>query len=230
LQRESTRDSARYLSENAELHKVFDTREALLDHCLGLIPDDGMILEFGVYRGHSLRQIGERLPHRQVFGFDSFEGLPEPWIFNPTGIFSDANGELPQVPKNVVLVKGFFQDTSEDFLAKHPGPIALLHMDADIYSSCKYVLETYGDRIRPQTIVAFDDFYNYPGWRDGEFKAFREWCDATGARYEIIGFTAKPVLHERGFQLDPQQVAMRILSLDGAGDPVASSSRERVAT
>ena len=144
----STRETRpRYLSENAELHKVFDTREALLDHLLGLTPNDGMILEFGVYRGHSLRQIGERLPHRQVFGFDSFEGLPEPWIFNQKGIFSDVNGALPRVPDNAVLIKGFFQQTSPDFLAKHPGPIALLHVDSDIYSSCKYVLETYGDRI-----------------------------------------------------------------------------------
>ena len=221
LQRDAMRDSARYVLENAELHKVFDTREALLDHCLGLIAADGMILEFGVYRGHTIRRIAERFPDRQVFGFDSFEGLPEPWIFNRKGIFSDVDGALPEVPDNAVLIKGLFQETSPDFLAKHPGPVALLHVDSDIYSSCKYVLETYGDRIRPGTVIVFDDFYNYPGWRDGEFRAFYEWCGATRARHEVIGFTARPVLGDRGLQLAPQQVAVRIV---GLGDPAAPAS------
>jgi hypothetical protein len=214
IQRDAMKESARYVLEHFELHKVYADREVLLERCLELIPHDGLILEFGVYRGGTILKIAARLPDRQVFGFDSFEGLPEPWFFFSQGIFSDRKG-VPSMPNNVILIKGLFQDTSSDFLTKHPGSIAFLHVDSDLYSSCKFVLETYGERIRPQTIILFDEFYNYPTWMEGEFKAFHEWCDAVGARYEIIGFTARPGVHGKGRQPSGQQVAVRILGLDG---------------
>ena len=41
-------------------------------------------------------------------------------------------------------------------------------MDCDLYSSSKYVLEAYGHRLRPQSIILFDEFFNYAkmdgGW------------------------------------------------------------------
>ena len=88
----------------------------LIDHCLKLIPPEGLILEFGVFKGKSLGYMAERLPRHQLFGFDTFEGLPEPWFIVSKGVF-EVDGP-PSLPKNVGLIKGLFQDTAKDFLAE----------------------------------------------------------------------------------------------------------------
>jgi len=202
-------ESADYVLRNIGLHKIYPNRYALMEACLALIPADGLILEFGVYTGRSIRHIAERLPDRRIFGFDSFQGLREPWVFAPQGLFADVDG-LPSVPANVTLIKGYFENTSADFLKSHPENIALLHIDSDLYSSCKYVLEVYGQRIRPQSVIVFDDFFNDPNWMDGEFKAFSEWCNERAAQYEFIGYTARDGIDSSG-----HQVAVKILSSDG---------------
>src|SRR5689334_19725645 len=55
---------------------VYSSRERLLHACLEAAPADGLMCEFGVYRGDSIRYIAACLPHRTIYGFDSFEGLP----------------------------------------------------------------------------------------------------------------------------------------------------------
>ena len=40
---------------------------------------DGMVEEFGVYKGTSLTQIAKFFPDHTVHGFDSFVGLPGAW-------------------------------------------------------------------------------------------------------------------------------------------------------
>jgi hypothetical protein len=79
-----------------------------------LITINGLIMEFGVYKGESINFIADLLPNRQIYGFDSFEGLPETWRYNfYKGTFKLNN--LPEVRKNVVLVKGLFEDTLPKF-------------------------------------------------------------------------------------------------------------------
>ena len=48
---------------------------------------DGLVLEFGVRFGVSIRQIAA-LANQPVHGFDSFEGLPESWGSEPRGSYS----------------------------------------------------------------------------------------------------------------------------------------------
>lgn len=79
------------------------------------IPTTGHILEFGVFRGTSINLLASRLSQRDIVGFDSFRGLPEPWKATegnmlPQGYFN-LNGNPPKVPKNVKLVKGWFEDS-----------------------------------------------------------------------------------------------------------------------
>lgn len=47
-----------------------------------------------------------------------------------------------------------------------PEPLAFGHCDADLYSSTKDVFDALGDRIVTGTILQFDEFFNYPGWRE----------------------------------------------------------------
>ena len=63
--------------------------------------NEGMVLEFGVRSGTSIRQIAG-LAGQGVHGFDSFEGLPESWHDEPKGTYT-TKGVIPIVPKNVIL-------------------------------------------------------------------------------------------------------------------------------
>lgn len=143
---------------------------------MGLVqpPLAGSILEFGVYSGTSINVIAKARPTAPVFGFDSFEGLPDDWIAGfPKGYFA-TDGWLPPVPANVQLVKGWFDETLPPFVAAHPEPVSLLHVDCDMYSSTKTVFDSLAANIVPGTVIVFDELVNYPGYRDHELKAFYE--------------------------------------------------------
>lgn len=149
-----------------------------------IAPSDGLILEFGVASGHSINLIAEHLAPRTVYGFDSFEGITESWNGMGPGAFACP---VPDVSDNVVLVKGLFQDVLDDFVLQHTGAkIAYLHIDSDLYSSCKYVLETLDHMIIPGTIIQFDELCGYGTWEDHEFKAFNEYLETSGNDCEII--------------------------------------------
>lgn len=54
----------------------------LYDFAAATIGNEPLLyLEFGVYNGGSMRAVPSRFSHPQArfVGFDSFEGLPEPW-------------------------------------------------------------------------------------------------------------------------------------------------------
>jgi hypothetical protein len=150
---------------------------------------NGFVAEFGVAGGKTIRKIAQAWGG-PVHGFDSFEGLPEDWsgTSERAGRF-DAKGRLPKVPENVTLHKGWFDATTPKFLSQTNGRAALLHMDADLYSSTKTVLTLLGDRIGPGCVIVFDEYLNYPSWREHEYKAFQEFIDAGGRTYRYLGFS-----------------------------------------
>ncbi len=148
------------------------------------------MMEFGVFKGDSLDFIATYNPTRTVYGFDSFMGLPERWTCDPAGMFS-TNGPLPEVKPNVRLVEGWFEDTVPRFTEEHKENCSFVHIDCDLYSSTKTVLDGLWDRIVPGTVIVFDEYFNYPGWQQHEFRAFQEFTDAYGVEYEYIGYCQK---------------------------------------
>jgi hypothetical protein len=88
----------------------------------------------------------------------------------------------------VKLIPGLFDDTLASFLKQHPEPALILHLDADLYSSTKTVLTLMQPRIVPGTIVIFDEFFNYPGWLEGEFKAFNEFIASSQLKFEYLAY------------------------------------------
>ena len=80
---------------------------------------DGSILEFGVYRGGTINLLADKFKNQTLYGFDSFEGLPEDWNMNdhPEKGYIEkerfALDSLPEVLNNVELIKGWF-DKSQD--------------------------------------------------------------------------------------------------------------------
>ena len=182
---EASKESAAYWRENMITAKALKSRSDLLVHALSLVTRRGLFLEFGVATGHTISQIAE-LSQVQVFGFDSFEGLPEAWRTGfPKGHFSGAS---PRVPQNVSLVKGWFAETLPEFLRHHSGPVAFLHVDCDLYSSTKCIFDLLHPRIGTGCVIVFDEYFNYPDWQNHEHRAFRELIDKSGLDFRYDAF------------------------------------------
>ena len=155
--------------------------------CMAEATNDGVVLEFGVRHGNSIRQIA-RLSEQAVHGFDSFEGIPEDWHQEPRGSYS-TNGQLPSVPENVSLHVGWFDDSLPKFLNEFKEPVRFMNIDCDIYSSTRTILELLADRVAVGTVIVFDEYIGYEHWRKDEFRAFQEAAIKYGWRYEYLCFS-----------------------------------------
>jgi len=136
--------------------------------------DNNYYLEFGVYKGDSINLLSKFT--KKIYGFDSFEGLKENWK-GFKGIERDAfnmKGNLPKVNDNIVLLKGWVQDTLPPFLEKHRPKINFVNMDMDTYESTKFVLTKIKPYLLKNSIIIFDELYNYPGYDVNEYKALKE--------------------------------------------------------
>jgi len=148
---------------------------------------DGLVLEFGVRFGNTIRQIA-KLADQQVHGFDSFEGLPEEWHHEPKGSYT-TKGVIPTVPKNVKLHVGWFEESLPKFLDEYSGFVRFVNIDCDIYSSTKTVLDLLAPRIVSGTVIVFDEYIGNEHWREDEFKAFQEVVARNGWAYEYLCFS-----------------------------------------
>jgi len=129
----------------------------------------------------------EGLPGRKVVGFDVFTGLPETWRTGfPAGAF--AQKLLPDV-SGADLVVGLFDESLPGFLAEHDEPVAFLHLDADLHSSTRTVLDLVRPRLVAGSVVLFDEYFNYPGWQAGEHRAWREYVNQAGLTFRYEGYT-----------------------------------------
>lgn len=218
-EREAAASSAELVRGEMRSARMLPNPTATLEHALSICPAEGMALEFGVYSGSTLRVIADARGDGAVYGFDSFEGLPEDWRAGyPVGTFG--NEMLPAGPPDVPgseLVVGWFSDTLPEFLQQHSGPVAFLHVDCDLYSSCRTVLDHVGPRLRHGSVVVFDEFFNYPGWQDGEYRAWCEHVRAEGWNYDYEAFT-----------VDNEQVVLRVVDpvFAAGGDPALPSVEE----
>ena len=195
-------------NDATRLHE-WDYHKTYLTACTNEVKVDGLWLEFGVYRGRTITAIAQNTTNI-IYGFDSFEGLPEFWDGdNPEGVYS-LNGTAPmgaiagsnddnpgmydssptQIiqpwPMNVRLVKGLFENSLPTFLEENEEPLAFVNIDSDLYSSAKTVLDLLEDRFQDGTIITFDELCDYPTYREHEIKAFAEFLLKTGFNYECL--------------------------------------------
>ena len=202
----ASEESARYVVENMRAVPNFDTDYDLHEWVATTQLDSklmsrGTVLEFGVATGRTLNQFAYWLPKKLIHGFDGFVGLPEDWTSRMRkGFF--ARGNLPQVRANCQLWVGWFNETLPKFKeqVQLTRPIVLLHVDCDLYSSTKTVLNQLKDNIVSGTVIIFDEYMNYPGWQLDEFRAWQEHCKMYGIKYEYIGRVSRH-----------QKVAVRVL-------------------
>ena len=147
-------------------------------------------LEFGVASGYTINMISKFSKDEIVYGFDSFEGLPEKWRDGfDKGAFSSA-GNLPPVKSNVQLIKGWFDATLTKFLEARPeARVSFVHIDCDLYISTKFVLDTLRDRMIPGCVIVFDELVNFDGYKGdkSELKALYEFVFDNDVQFKWIG-------------------------------------------
>jgi len=144
-------------------------------------------LEFGVYRGDSLRLwlAGISHPDSRFVGFDTFTGLPERWRpTEPAGHFN-ANGAIPDIkdPRCSFEV-GLFQDTLPAFVS-HTDLTGrmVVNLDADMFTSTLVVLTTLAPYLKSGDLIFFDEF----SCPLDEFRAFEEFVRSFRVKYEVLG-------------------------------------------
>lgn len=207
----ATLDTARYINEHTPTIESHGDALGLLTHSVKSVPKsiaDGLWVEFGVFEGKTINHIAPQIPG-EIHGFDSFEGLPEDWRTGfKKGTF--AIDGLPPVADNVKLHKGWFSDSVPKWAEAHPGSLAFVHFDADLYSSTKTVFDLLGDRFVVGTVMQFDEYWNYPGWQQGEFKALAEFAEAHDVKFEYLGYATEG---------NAEQVAVRITAIGNPATP-----------
>lgn len=147
----------------------------------------GLICEFGTHGGASLQKICSATTET-VYGFDSFEGIPEPWALFRKGYWALPNHDEIEWPENAEIIAGWFADTLPGFMAGHPGPIAYAHINSGLYSSARDVLTNIADRIVIGTILHFGEIKMYPD-SDQERRAFNEYLAEYGGEWEAFAET-----------------------------------------
>lgn len=158
----------------------------------------GDYLEFGVCHGISLTCMHEALQELnlnnvRIFGFDSFEGLPEnarlegSKYFTP-GAFRSSMEKTKHFLtekgidwKKTFLIKGWYSDTLTEELKvnRNITKASVIMIDVDIYSSSKEALNFCKSLIKDTAIIFFDDWYifGYAEKNLGEKKALDEFLN-----------------------------------------------------
>jgi hypothetical protein len=153
--------------------------------------ENSLWLEFGVYSGSTINYISQ-FTSNNIYGFDSFDGLPEDWIDDNNNIvlkkgFFSNNGNIPQVNNNVMLIKGLFQDTLDDFInSNNNKKITFVHIDCDLYSSTKFVLEKIHPYLSDNCVFVFDELVNINN-DSNELRALNEYIQKYNISYKWIG-------------------------------------------
>jgi hypothetical protein len=196
---------ARNRVEDAET--MLGTRQ--LDHMQKCIADvllrsvPGDLIEAGVWRGGMTifmraALAAHQCTDRKVWVADSFAGLPEidrqhdrfEWNRGDMAVSLDAAKEnfarYSLLDDQVMFLKGYFSDT----LASAPiRQLAILRVDADLYSSTMDVLRNLYTALSPGGYAIFDDYRNLPDCR----RAIEEFRQQEGIQEEIQAIDQRAV-------------------------------------
>ena len=167
---------------------------------------EGDIVECGVWRGGSMQAVARSLlehgdTQRDLYLFDTFEGMPPPSEFDVRHDGSSAQDLLARdeerrsrvwavasledvqdgmrgvgyPDERVHYVKGRVEDTTPE---QAPQRIAILRLDTDWYESTRHELEHLYPRLVSGGVLLIDDYGHWAGSR----KAVDEWLEKTGER------------------------------------------------
>lgn len=159
-------------------------------YCAEHRPKHGLMVEFGVFNGNSINELAEQFPDETLYGFDSGDGLQEAWNGYGVGAFKADEEFKEKLRPNVVYVEGYFNASLPEFLKQNTEPFAYVHIDCDLYSSTHDIFTLAHDRFVDGTMIVFDEFHNYRGSDEHEYKAFMEFIESSGMTFSYIGYTS----------------------------------------
>ena len=94
----------------------------------------------------------------------------------------DVGGKIPDIPdERVQFFKGWFEDSLPQYQVPEHDVLVLV-LDADLYSSTKFVLNHLKSYIKPGTYIYFDDMSR----PDHEPKALEEFIAESGLNFELF--------------------------------------------
>jgi hypothetical protein len=153
----------------------------------------GAFVDCGCFNGGSSVMMSSGAPSREVWAFDSFEGLPEAGPRDPDRAH-DLVGALVASERNVQeafsrfafperlhVVKGWFAETFPE-AARTIEQAAILHVDGDWYESVRLTLETFEPKVSPGGFVVIDDY----GWWEGAKEATHEYRASRGIDGSLV--------------------------------------------
>lgn len=152
--------------------------------------------EFGV---HSARTFSAavnaskalKMAGTRFYAFDSFSGLPETFSQND-GIFKQGTFKTKRIDfikklkkktcfnyaDRLTIVEGFYCDTLTPVLCQDMPSAGVVHIDVDLYSSCRDVLKFITPLLVNGTVLLFDDLYTFPVCPpQGEALAIKEFLE-----------------------------------------------------
>jgi hypothetical protein len=155
-----------------------------LDFVLPRIPSDGQVLEFGVFKGDTLKKIVSRFDHHRIIGFDNFRGLEEDWpgISMGQGKFG-MGGKAPTIKGAEIIIGSINNSTINQAIEEQC--ISFMHIDTDTPSVCQVILEATNDALLRGAIIVVDDYHSFHGWRNGQKKKVDEFLKR---KWQYIGF------------------------------------------
>lgn len=167
--------------------RFFATTAATLRFAASIAALDGTVAELGVRFGTSTRLLRDAT-QQGVHGFDTFAGLPIAWHTVPAGAYS-TGGAIPELGSEIVLHKGLFSETLPPWTEHHSAPLRLLHVDCDLYESTAEALRILAPRVRPGTVILFDEYLMNPRWEDDEHRALVEVGTEHGWAWRYAAFS-----------------------------------------
>ena len=82
-------------------------------------------------------------------------------------------------------------DSLPQWAQKHDTTIAFLHVDCDLRSSTKTILDHLAKNIQHGTVIVFDDYFNFPGWENDGHAVLTDFLEENKFSAEYIGYGFK---------------------------------------
>lgn len=164
---------------------------------------EGDVVECGLGEGNTFLMLaylagsedGGYRHTRILWGFDSFQGWPEPseydqsprnpqkgeWRVSPDMILErlDASSIPQEFPDlEIRIVPGFFAETLPNFPDRK---IAFLHIDCDLYAGYRDVLARLFPKVARGGVVLFDEYKEFPPLPEYGGGRIEKWPGATKA-------------------------------------------------
>ena len=151
--------------------------------------------EFGTYSGETARMFLRFLPKdNNLYLFDSFKGLPEEWAdskreeVSPIGTFAFQNHQTFTCrDSRAKLQIGWFDKSIPLFIKNYKERgLSFIHIDCDLYSSTKTVLNGIKKLILPETVIIFDELGGVLRHQEHEYKAYEEFVIENNLKVDYI--------------------------------------------